>query len=145
MEGVRTAGHGGSANGQFAELLIMPERNFAIVSLANAGGRHPVQPGHRALGVAENDAMALTITTGPAGIRLKVILKPEIRAAAGKEAPPDYPPFDFGLLPGKTDEYILTTGALAGQRGFFTRDSNGSVASIDLAGRLFRRAETSPA
>ena len=37
VDGVRTVGHGGSANGQFAELLIVPERDFAVVSLSNAG------------------------------------------------------------------------------------------------------------
>jgi hypothetical protein len=37
VDGVRAIGHGGSANGQFAELLIMPERNFAVVALSNAG------------------------------------------------------------------------------------------------------------
>jgi hypothetical protein len=34
--GVRTVGHGGSANGQFAELLTVPERAFAAVALSNA-------------------------------------------------------------------------------------------------------------
>ena len=37
VDGVRTVGHAGSANGQFAELLIVPERNFAVMSLSNAG------------------------------------------------------------------------------------------------------------
>ena len=37
VDGVRTVGHGGSANGQFAELLIVPERDFAVVALSNAG------------------------------------------------------------------------------------------------------------
>ncbi len=37
VDGVRTAGHGGSANGQFAELLMVPERDFAVVALSNAG------------------------------------------------------------------------------------------------------------
>ena len=37
VDGIHTAGHGGSANGQFAELLLVPERNFAVVSLSNAG------------------------------------------------------------------------------------------------------------
>ncbi len=37
VDGVRTVGHGGSANGQFAELLTVPERDFAVVALANAG------------------------------------------------------------------------------------------------------------
>ena len=36
VDGVRTVGHSGSANGQFAELLTVPERNFAVVSLSNA-------------------------------------------------------------------------------------------------------------
>jgi CubicO group peptidase (beta-lactamase class C family) len=37
IDGVRAVGHGGTANGQFAELLLVPERDFAVVSLANAG------------------------------------------------------------------------------------------------------------
>jgi CubicO group peptidase (beta-lactamase class C family) len=37
IDGVRAAGHSGTANGQFAELLTVPERDFAVVSLANAG------------------------------------------------------------------------------------------------------------
>jgi hypothetical protein len=48
-------------------------------------------------------------------------------------------PFDFGLLPGDTDEYIITGGAFQGQRGFFSRDDTGAVVGVDLAGRLFRR------
>jgi CubicO group peptidase (beta-lactamase class C family) len=36
VDGVRTVGHGGSTNGQFAELLLVPECNFAVVSLSNA-------------------------------------------------------------------------------------------------------------
>ena len=37
VAGVRTVGHGGSANGQFAELLIVPDRDFAVVTLSNSG------------------------------------------------------------------------------------------------------------
>ena len=54
VDGVRTVGHGGSANGQFAELLIVPERDFAVVALSNAGpdgGR--LQPGRRPLGARD--------------------------------------------------------------------------------------------
>lgn len=63
--------------------------------------------------------------------------KPEIRAASEVELPADYDPFDFGLLPG--DGYIVTGGALKGQRGFFTRDDTGAVVGVDLAGRAFHR------
>jgi CubicO group peptidase (beta-lactamase class C family) len=37
LDGVRAVGHGGTANGQFAELLMVPAHDFAVVSLANAG------------------------------------------------------------------------------------------------------------
>jgi CubicO group peptidase (beta-lactamase class C family) len=30
INGVQTVGHGGSANGQFADILIVPERHFAV-------------------------------------------------------------------------------------------------------------------
>jgi hypothetical protein len=165
VDGVRIVGHGGSANGQSAELLTVPERGFAVVALSNAGpdgipcnqavvrwalqtylgvtDRDP-QPlsydqarARTVVGSYENEVMTLTIGTDEAGLRLEVLMKPEIRAAADKELPPDYPPADLGLLPG--DEYIITSGGLKGQRGFFTRDDSGVVVGVDLAGRLYRR------
>ena len=171
VDGVRTVGHGGSANGQFAELLTVPERDFAVVALSNAGpdgslafnqavvrwalqhylgviDRDP-EPlpydearAREVVGSYENDMMTLTIGTDGAGLRLDVRIKPEIRAAADTELPPDLPPADLGLLPGDTDEYIVTSGGLKGQRGFFTRDESGAVVGVDLAGRLFKRVPT---
>ncbi|MFC3577811.1 serine hydrolase domain-containing protein [Streptomyces yaanensis] len=168
VDGVRTVGHGGSANGQFAEFLVVPERDFAVVVMSNAGPDGipfnqevvrwalqtylgvtdqdpeplPYDPARarEIVGGYENDVMTLTIETEePAGLRLEVVLKPEIRAAANTELPPDHAPFPLGLLPGDTDEYVITGGAFKGQRGFFTRDETGSVVGIDLAGRLFQR------
>ena len=81
--------------------------------------------------------MTFTITADGTGLSLEVLIKPEIRAASEVEIPADYDPFDFGLLPG--DEYIVTSGALKGQRGFFTRDDSGAIVGADLAGRLFTR------
>jgi CubicO group peptidase (beta-lactamase class C family) len=165
--GVWTVGHGGSANGQFAELLLVPERGFAVVSLCNAFPDGP--PCNQAvvrwaldayLGVAdrepeplpydrararevvgdyENEVMTLTISTDGAGLTFGALMRPEIRAAADKELPPDYPPAGLGLLPGGKDEYIITSGGLKGLRGFFTRDERGAVVGVDLAGRLFTR------
>jgi CubicO group peptidase (beta-lactamase class C family) len=167
VDGVRTVGHGGSANGQFAELLIVPERNFAAISLSNAGpdgipfnkavmrwalehylglfDRDPepitfdAARAREIVGTYQNEMMRLTIDTVGTGLRLEVLIKPEIRAAANQELPQDYPPADMGLLPGDKDEYIITSGALKGQRGFFTRDKSGAVVGVDLAGRLFSR------
>ncbi|GAA4556486.1 serine hydrolase domain-containing protein [Planotetraspora kaengkrachanensis] len=167
VDGVRTAGHGGSANGQFAELLIVPERDFAVVALSNAGpdgglafnqavvrwalehyvgvvDRDP-EPlpfdearAREVVGSYENDMMTLTIATNGTGLTIECRIKPEIRAATDTELPPDLPPADLGLLAADTDEYIVTSGALKGQRGFFTRD-DGTVVGGGLAGRLFKR------
>lgn len=170
VDGVRTVGHGGSANGQFAELLIVPERDFAVVALSNAGpdgiicnqavirwalehylgviDRDPEalpydeERARQVTGSYENDAMTLTVTADGTGLMLEVLIKPEIRAAAATELPADYAPADIGLLPGGTDEYIVTSGGLQGQRGFFTRDEHGAVVGIDLAGRLFTQVPT---
>lgn len=170
VDGVRTVGHGGSANGQFAELLLVPERNFAVVALSNDGpdgtpfnqsvvrwglqtylgviDRDP-EPlpydearAQEIVGSYENELMTLNIATHDGGLRLDVRIKPEIRAAAKNEPPPDIAPADIGLLPGGVDEYIVTSGGLKGQRGFFTRDETGSIVGVDLAGRLFNRVPT---
>ena len=168
VDGVGTVGHGGSANGQFAELLTVPERGFAVMALSNAGpddglafnqavvrwalehylgviDRDP-QPlpfdqarAREVVGSYENEVMTFTIGPDGAGLTLGGGIKPEIRAAADKELPPDLPPAAIGLLPGDTDEYIITEGGMKGLRGFFTRDDSGAVVGFDLAGRLFNR------
>ena len=179
--GVRAAGHGGSANGQFADLLLVPERGFAVVTLCNEGpdgipfnqavirwalqnylgitDRDP-EPlpfdearAREVAGRYENEVMTFTVGIDGAALgmgqrmaqrmaqrtalRMEVRIKPEIRAAADKEPPPDPAPFEVGLLP--RDEYIVTGGEYAGQRGFFTRDASGAVTGVDLAGRLATR------
>jgi CubicO group peptidase (beta-lactamase class C family) len=166
IDGVRTVGHGGSMNGQYAELLTVPERDFAIFAASNAGpdGIRFDQAVVRwaletYLGVAERDpepiaydgvraqeiagtyetgTMVLTVGTTGTALTLEVVVKPELRAEMGEEVP-DYAPFDLGLLPGDTDEYMLTSGAFKGMRGFFTRNEDGTVTGADLAGRLFSR------
>ena len=171
--GVATAGHNGSANGQFANLLIVPERDFAVVALSNAGpdGGMAVNQAvvrwalEHYLGVAdrdpeplpydqaraaeiaasyENDMMTLTFRNDGAGLTVECTIKPQIRAATDAELPPDLPPAGLGLLPGGADEYIISSGGLKGQRGFFTRDHNGQVTEADLAGRLFTRVPSVP-
>ena len=166
--GVRTVGHGGSTNGQFANLLLVPERSFAVVVMSNAGPdsglalnqavvrwalehylgvveRDP-EPlpydAERAAQIAghyENEFMTLIIDTGGAALTVECRIKPEIRAASEAELPPDLPPARLGLLPGSGDDYIVTEGGLTGQRGFLTRDAGGAIIGADLAGRLFTR------
>ena len=159
--------YGGSANGQFAELMIVPERDFAIVSLANAGpdriqfnqatlrwelgnyfgvidGDPEPLPydGTRTrevVGRYDVDAMTLLFKPDGANLTLAARFKPRVRAAAASELPPDYPPAGVGSLPGVTDEYIIVTGGLQGQRGFSIRDEAGTIVGADLTGRIYSR------
>lgn len=165
IDGVQAIGHGGSSNGQFAELLLVPSRNFAVVSVANQGpdgipfnqamvrralehfvgllDRDPEPLPYNAVQAAEvaggydNDAMVMTIDDTGAGLVLEVLIRPEIRESAEMELPADHAPFPMALLP--RDEYMITDGAFTGQRGFFTRDAQGVIIGVDLAGRMFGR------
>ncbi|WP_420078751.1 hypothetical protein ACN6AT_05715 [Streptomyces sp. JL4002] len=151
----------------------MPERDFAVITMANAGpGGIPFNRGavRRALehylgvvdkdpeplpydeararevaGAFENDAMTLTVAADGQELTIGVVIKPEIRAAADFEMPADYEQAALGLLPGDGDEFIVTAGGLQGQRGSFSRDENGAVAGIDLGGRVFDRVPTASA
>ncbi len=173
VDGVRTIEHGGSANGQFCELLIVPERNFAVVAMSNAGpdgiafNRSAVRwalehylgvvdedpeplaydeaRAREVVGAFDNDAMTLTVAIDGAALTIAATIKPEIREAADFEMPADYEPAAMGLLPGDGDEFIVTAGGLQGQRGFFSRDASGAIAAIDLGGRIFNLVPTASA
>ncbi|MEU6948708.1 serine hydrolase domain-containing protein [Streptomyces sp. NPDC046316] len=166
-DGVRTIEHGGSVNGQFVELVLVPERNFAVVAMSNAGPggipfnrsvvrwalehhlgvvdkdpeplAYDARRAQEVVGAYENEAMTLTVATDGAELTLAAAIKPEIRASADFEMPADYEPAAMGLLPGDGDEFIVIGGGLEGQRGFFSRDTSGAVAGIDLGGRMFGR------
>ena len=164
---VRTIGSAGSGNGQFSELVIAPGRDFALVALANEGPdgyqfnqavvrwalEHflgavekdpepvPYDDG-RAREVAgryEIDVMDLQIVTDGSLLTLAVGIKPAVREASDAEMPADYAPAAFGFLSEDGDDYIITEGGLAGQRGCFTRDADGTIVGVDIAGRLFQR------
>jgi len=165
---VATAGHGGSSNGQFADLLLVPERDFAVAVLSNAGPDSGLAFNEavvkwaleKYLGVVEeapeslpydearatevvgvygNAMMVLTIAFDGAGLTIACDIRPEVRAAAATELPPDMPAASMALLPGEGNEFIVTEGGLTGQRGIFTRDDNGAMVGVDLAGRTFGR------
>ncbi|MET7279216.1 serine hydrolase domain-containing protein [Kribbella sp. NPDC005582] len=166
IDGVLTIGHGGSGNGQYAELLVVPSRNFAVVALSNSGpdgyqlnqavvrwalehylGLVEPEPeplpydavrAEEMAGRYTNDAMNLDIVASGNEITIAVEIKPELRASTEAEIPPDLPAASLGLLP--DDEYIVTGGGLAGQLGYLTRSTDGTITGIDLAGRLFSRA-----
>jgi CubicO group peptidase (beta-lactamase class C family) len=167
VDGVRLAGHGGSSNGQFAELLLVPERDVAIAVVSNSAPNGI--PFNQAVvrwaletyvGVVErdpeplpyddvrareiagryaNDSMEVVIATDGSRLTLAVDILPEIRAAAEQELPPGYDAEPVGLLP--DDAFVVLGGAMQGQRGYFTRDDSGTIVGGDLAGRIFQRRD----
>jgi hypothetical protein len=60
-------------------------------------------------------------------------------AVSDDEMPSDHPAAAIGFLPGDGDEYVITEGGLAGQRGCFSHDADGTVTGVDIAGQLFNR------
>ncbi|WP_283136408.1 serine hydrolase domain-containing protein [Rhizohabitans arisaemae] len=166
VDGVRTVGHGGSMNSQFAQLLMVPERDFAVVAAANGApdgnrftkdvvrwvldaelglaARDPeplaFDEGRASAveGTYESSAAWVTVTSSGRELTLEFGVKPEANVALS-EVVFDYPPFTLGLLPGRGDRYILMSGAFTGTRGCFRRDETGAVVGVDFIGRLYRR------
>lgn len=166
--GVHTVGHSGSANGQFADLLTVPARDFAVIALSNEGPDGGLAFNHatvrfalehylgvvdrdpeplpydaarvaEVVGAYENEIMTITFATDGEALTVAVAIKPEVRAGTDRELPADLPPAGAGLLPGDGDEYIVTGGGMKGQRGRFSRDEHGAIAGVDAAGRTLRR------
>jgi CubicO group peptidase (beta-lactamase class C family) len=127
-------------------------------------GRHPVQPGGDPLGAAglpgitdrdpeplpfdeararevagryENEVMTFTVGIDGARPTDGGADQAGDPGGGGQGTAADPAPFEVGLLP--RDEYIVTGGEYAGQRGFFTRDASGTITGVDLAGRLATR------
>jgi CubicO group peptidase (beta-lactamase class C family) len=167
IDGAATFGHGGSAYGQFADLIIVPEHDFAIAVATNAepGGtpcnqavirwalehylglvdRDPEPVAYEAeraveiLGDYDVDMMTVSIVDEGDHLTLAARIKPELRENSEVELPADCEPARMGFLYAEGDDYIVTAGPLQGQRGYFARDEQGVVVAIDLAGRQFRR------
>ncbi|GLZ76609.1 penicillin-binding protein [Actinorhabdospora filicis] len=164
---VRTVGHGGSGTGQFGELLLVPERGFAVVVASNdaAAGYQlnqavakwtlehylgvvdadPEPVAHDAARTAvfagryDIDAMTVTVTSQESGMTIAAAIKAEVRATSTDEMPPDIDAAPMGMLDAESDEFIVVDGGLKGQRGVFHRDASGAITGLDLAGRLFAR------
>jgi hypothetical protein len=118
------------------------ERYLAVVDRDPEPLPHDEVRAREVVGSYENEVMTLAIASDGAGMTIGCAIKPEIRAATDTELPPDLPPADLGLLRGAADAFMVTSGGLRGQRGFFIRDEGGAIVGADLAGRLFNRVQT---
>jgi CubicO group peptidase (beta-lactamase class C family) len=167
INGVRTVRHSGSANGQFAELFMVPERNFAVVSLCNGGPNglqlndavvqwtlqkylrlvdRPPRPlafdavrAQEVVGTYENDIQVVTVAIHARHMTISAGIKPDVRAASERELPADYPAANMGFISDGQDDFVVTAGGMKGQRGLFARDDDRQVVGLAIGGREFRR------
>jgi hypothetical protein len=166
---VKLVFHGGTTNGQLSAFLMVPEKDFAIISMTNCspnGEQFNEELVRWALeeyvGVVDRDpepvlldaadlapytgryetiSMTADVTAKDGGLVIAVEVKPE---AAEKlieegEEPPELAPFNMGMLPGEGDRYITTDGPYKGMKGYFVRDAAGNVEAMHLGGRLATR------
>jgi hypothetical protein len=161
--------HGGNTLGQDSSFDMVPERDFAVITLANCspnGNQFNERIRRWAfetyLGVTERDPEPVTmstaellayaghyetiastaeITAADGSLMVSIAVKPEVRAelTEDSETDPDLPPFSIGLLEGTGDRYIVNDGPAKGMKGYFARSETGVVTGIHLGGRLATR------
>jgi CubicO group peptidase (beta-lactamase class C family) len=171
VDGVRLVGHGGSMHGQYSEFLMVPERDFAVISMTNSGPNgsqlnddivkwtlenyigvldtdpEPVLLGDSELaqyiGEFETVAATVSISAAEGRLLLNIELKPAMRKELedAGEEIPDEPPIPIGLLPGEGDRYIVVDGAAKGMKGYFARGESGAVEAAHIGGRLATRVK----
>lgn len=166
--GVQVVKHGGTTNGQHSELLLVPERGFAVTSLTNSGPNGPklndrvvrwafehylgvrvedpepvrLPAGQLApyTGRYETIAVVVDVTATDGRLSAAVTLKPEAAAALREQGDevPEQPPIVLALLGPGDDAYVVDEGDAKGMRGYFTR-TDGQVGGLHLGGRLATR------
>jgi CubicO group peptidase (beta-lactamase class C family) len=172
VEGVKTVSHGGTTNGQYSDFLLVPDRGFGVISMANCGPNGS-QLNHKVVRWALEHYLGLT-QTDPEPIRLpdaelapytgrfetiaavidisahdgrlsaQVSVKPQMAAILREagEDIPEQPPFLLALLAGKADCYVVDEGDAKGMKGYFARGADGAVDGLHLGGRLATRTPT---
>jgi hypothetical protein len=175
VDGVRIVQHGGTTIGQYSEFQMVPERNFAIISMTNSGPNghefneevvrwaleaylgvvdkdpEPVSLSDEELrvftGTFETIAAWADITAEEGRLLVNVRPKPETIAQLrdAGEEIPEQPPIPLGLLPGEGDRYVVTDGPAKGMKGYFVRGTAGDVEAVHGGGRLATRTSEAPA
>lgn len=167
--GLTLVSHGGTTIGQLSQFMLVPERDFALISMTNCSpnGSHfndqlrtwaletafgvtepdpePIEADAQTLaayaGRYETIAAIANITAADGGLVLQVEIKPEMRRQLQEsgEDVPDQPPLHLGLLAGEGDRYVITDGPAKGMRGYFVRGASGAVDGVHVGGRLASR------
>lgn len=163
LDGVPLVSHGGATNGQIAQLLLAPSRDFALVILTNAnrgrevtrdltnwalehylGLQQPVlQPQSLSPGelqpytgyyTAQLSDVEVTVSNG--GLVLQIIPK---GGFPDKNSPPSPQPPPAPAAFFAQDRVVVTEGPSKEAKCEFVRDDQGAICWFRVGGRLHRR------
>jgi CubicO group peptidase (beta-lactamase class C family) len=163
--GVRTVRHGGATHGQMAELVLAPERGFALAILTNSrrGGELNAELAKWALahflGAADPEPRLRELRAGEisgfAGSYEAALTRVELRAEDRQlvaqvrpkggfptpetPAPPAPPPVRLAFT--AEDRVVAQEPPFRDNRAEFVRDGAGRIAWLRWGGRLHRRVE----
>lgn len=169
--GATKVAHGGTTNGQYSDFVLIPERNFGVISMSNCGPNGS-QFNHKLsawalehfLGLVESEpetvrlseaelapytgrfetiAAVIEMTSVNGRLSAQVTVKESMAAALAEkgEPIPQQPPIVLALVAGRPDNYVVDEGDAKGMKGFFTRSSDGAVNAVNLGGRLATRID----
>ena len=168
---VTTVSHGGTTHGQHSAFVMVPERNFALISMTNCGPNGPqlndellkwalevylgvIEPEpvlatvtddklQAYAGHYETIAVELDLTVDNGKLVANIEIKPEMLAELREAGsePPEQEPVVIGLLEGDGDRYVVTEGDAKGMRGYFVRSDSGIVTAVHMGGRLATRTQ----
>ena len=171
--GLQEVGHGGTTIGQYSQFFMIPDKDFALVSMTNCGPNgsqlnrrlaawaleaffrvtepedEPIQLGDAALadyvGTYETVAAFADVTASDGALVLNVRIKPETlqRLRDDGEEVPEQPPIPIAMLAGDGDRYVVSGGPAKGMKGYFMRDETGAVTGVHVGGRLAVRTKES--
>lgn len=163
LNGVRLVSHGGATNGQIAQLLLAPEKGFALVILTNANRGREVtrdltnwalqhylglqQPTlhHQTLTTAELQPYTgyykaqlseVEVTSANGGLVLQIIPQPGF-PDKNSPAAPTPPPASAAFF--AADRVVITDGPSKESKCEFIRNEQGDVVWFRVGGRIHRR------
>ena len=169
IDGVKTVSHGGTTHGQHSAFVLVPDRDFGIISMTNCGpigpqlndrivkwalehftGLKKVEPEPIRLpdaelapytGEFETIAARINITAQDGRLAAKISLQPATAQAMidAGEPVPDQPPIILAILKEQPDRYVVDEGDAKGMRGYFSKAEDGSFDGVHLGGRLATR------
>ncbi len=169
VDGVKTVSHGGTTHGQHSAFLLVPDREFGIISMTNCGPTGP-QVNDRVVawalqhftglkkaelepirlpdaelapytGTFETIAAQITLTAQDGRLAAKVAVKPQAAQAMidAGEEVPEQPAIILAILKDQPERYVVDEGDAKGMRGYFSRAADGSFDGVHLGGRLATR------